>query len=64
LARARAIPEWEEYDAEIAKFAKRLEKEGLLHTGIAAEGADALAGSSTHALQEAPKDEPVSHDEL
>ncbi|KAG5636220.1 hypothetical protein H0H81_008754 [Sphagnurus paluster] len=43
LARARQIPEWEEYDGEIARFARQLADEGLIHSGMAAADANVLA---------------------
>ncbi|EPQ50934.1 hypothetical protein GLOTRDRAFT_82068 [Gloeophyllum trabeum ATCC 11539] len=43
LARARQIPEWEEYDQEISRFARKLAEEGLIHSEITAAGADILA---------------------
>ncbi|KAF8633145.1 hypothetical protein AX17_004646 [Amanita inopinata Kibby_2008] len=43
LARARQIPEWEEYDAEIARFTRKLAKEGKIRSGIAAADTNVLA---------------------
>ncbi|TFK48915.1 glycosyltransferase family 24 protein [Heliocybe sulcata] len=43
LARARQIPEWEEYDSEISRFARKLAEDGLIHSEITAAGADVLA---------------------
>lgn len=43
LARARQIPEWEEYDAEIARFAQNLAKEGRIRSSIIAADANVLA---------------------
>ncbi|EJD40203.1 hypothetical protein AURDEDRAFT_70440 [Auricularia subglabra TFB-10046 SS5] len=43
LARARQIPEWSEYDAEIARFARTLAEKGLIHSDAAAVDVDALA---------------------
>ncbi|KAF5357223.1 hypothetical protein D9756_006756 [Leucocoprinus leucothites] len=45
LSRARQIPEWEEYDAEIARFSRELAKEGKIHSRLAAAGADVLASA-------------------
>ncbi|PFH48143.1 glycosyltransferase family 24 protein [Amanita thiersii Skay4041] len=45
LARARQIPEWEEYDAEIARFTRRLAEEGKVRSGIAAADANVLANA-------------------
>ncbi|PPQ69221.1 hypothetical protein CVT24_000018 [Panaeolus cyanescens] len=44
LARARQIPEWEEYDAEIARLARDLAAEGKIHTRMATADANVLAG--------------------
>ncbi|KAI5117547.1 hypothetical protein M0805_004373 [Coniferiporia weirii] len=45
LARARQIPEWEEYDAEIARFARTLADAGKIQSHIAAADANALASA-------------------
>ncbi|KAF7983169.1 hypothetical protein HWV62_23402 [Athelia sp. TMB] len=46
LARARAIPEWEVYDSEIARFARKLAAEGLIHSDVSAVDVNVLAGSA------------------
>ncbi|TFK38220.1 UDP-glucose:Glyco protein glucosyltransferase-domain-containing protein [Crucibulum laeve] len=46
LARARQIPEWEEYDAEIARFARQLVEEGKIHSRMATADANVLAGGN------------------
>ncbi|KAG8959414.1 hypothetical protein FRC03_008014 [Tulasnella sp. 419] len=46
LSRARKIPEWESYDAEIASFAKRLAESGKIRSTAVAEDVNALAGES------------------
>ncbi|KIP02024.1 glycosyltransferase family 24 protein [Phlebiopsis gigantea 11061_1 CR5-6] len=43
LARAKHIPEWEEYDSEIAQFARKLAESGLIHAGMADADATVLA---------------------
>jgi UDP-glucose:glycoprotein glucosyltransferase len=43
LSRARRIPEWEEYDNEIAQFAGRLAAEGKIQSSIATARSDVLA---------------------
>lgn len=43
LARAKHIPEWEEYDGEIARFARQLAENGLIHSGMADADATVLA---------------------
>ncbi|PPQ88795.1 hypothetical protein CVT25_010481 [Psilocybe cyanescens] len=44
LARARQIPEWDEYDTEIARFTRDLAKAGKVHSRIATADASVLAG--------------------
>ncbi|KAF9530297.1 UDP-glucose:glycoprotein glucosyltransferase-domain-containing protein [Crepidotus variabilis] len=44
LARARQIPEWEEYDAEIARFTRELASQGKIHSRIATADTNVLAG--------------------
>ncbi|EGO29865.1 glycosyltransferase family 24 protein [Serpula lacrymans var. lacrymans S7.9] len=43
LARARQIPEWEEYDAEIARFARKLAEEGKIRASAATADTNVLA---------------------
>jgi UDP-glucose:glycoprotein glucosyltransferase len=43
LSRARQIPEWEEYDAEIANFTRKLASEGKIRSGMAVADVNALA---------------------
>ncbi|OSX61274.1 glycosyltransferase family 24 protein [Postia placenta MAD-698-R-SB12] len=43
LARARQIPEWEEYDGEIANFARRLAEDGRMRSEIVAADVNVLA---------------------
>ncbi|KAG0702039.1 glycosyltransferase family 24 protein [Suillus ampliporus] len=43
LSRARQIPEWEEYDNEIAQFAGRMAAEGKIHSSMATARSDVLA---------------------
>jgi len=43
LSRARKIPEWEEYDFEIARFTRRLAEEGRIHASAAAADVNELA---------------------
>jgi UDP-glucose:glycoprotein glucosyltransferase len=50
LARARAIPEWEEYDSEIARFARKLAGEGLIRSDAAAVDVNVLANVGTSPL--------------
>ncbi|KAI6043927.1 glycosyltransferase family 24 protein [Pisolithus marmoratus] len=49
LSRARQIPEWEEYDGEIAQFARRLAAEGKIHGGALTADSKILAGDSASA---------------
>ena len=41
--RARQIPEWSTYDAEIAQFARQLAERGDIDSGIVATDANVLA---------------------
>ncbi|KAF9513801.1 glycosyltransferase family 24 protein [Hydnum rufescens UP504] len=43
LSRARQIPEWEKYDAEVASFAQKLVEEGKIHSHAVAASANDLA---------------------
>lgn len=45
LARARQIPEWDEYDQEIARFTRALAEEGKIHSRMATADANVLAGA-------------------
>ena len=45
LSRARQIPEWEEYDAEIARFTRSLADAGKIRSHIAAADANVLASA-------------------
>ena len=45
LARARQIPEWEEYDSEIARLSRSLAAEGKIHSRMATADANVLAGA-------------------
>ncbi|KAK2461156.1 hypothetical protein APHAL10511_006683 [Amanita phalloides] len=45
LARARQIPEWEEYDAEIARFTRKLAEEGKIRSGMATADVNSLANA-------------------
>jgi len=49
LARARQIPEWEEYDAEIARFTRELAAQGKIHSRLAVADINALAGGGAAA---------------
>jgi UDP-glucose:glycoprotein glucosyltransferase len=62
LSRARQIPEWEEYDAEIARIAKELAKEGKIHSRSATADADADILASASALLVADETLPVPVD--
>lgn len=43
LSRARQIPEWEDYDAEVSRFARKLADEGIIRSAAYAGGVDTLA---------------------
>ncbi|KAJ7485860.1 glycosyltransferase family 24 protein [Mycena latifolia] len=61
LVRARQIPEWEEYDAEISRFARKLAEDGVIRSRIVAADANALAGGPKPDVKEtssSPTDAP------
>jgi UDP-glucose:glycoprotein glucosyltransferase len=62
LARARQIPEWEEYDAEISKFARKLAEDGVIRSRIVAADANALAASGAGGTKTDIKESPPSAD--
>ncbi|KAF7321048.1 hypothetical protein HMN09_00192100 [Mycena chlorophos] len=69
LARARQIPEWEEYDSEISRFARRLAEDGIIRSQIISTDINALAGNGASKPKEeeqkpssAPVDEQVAVD--
>ncbi len=47
LARARQIPEWEQYDGEIAHFTRRLADEGRIRASVAAADVNELANAGS-----------------
>ena len=57
LSRARQIPEWEQYDGEIAQFARKLAKEGLIKSDIATADANVLASTGSGSTSKADVDE-------
>jgi len=56
LARARAIPEWEEYDTEISRFARKLADGGLIQSNVVAVDVNVLANAGKSPVVD-PKDE-------
>lgn len=71
LSRARQIPEWEEYDAEIAQFVRKLAAEEKIHGGASTADSKILAGDSASApvpLSSSQQADiagpPRAHDEL
>lgn len=71
MARARQIPEWEEYDAEIARFARELAEEGKVQSRMAAADTNVLAGAAAVAAEKGEKgvtegleELGLDHDEL
>ena len=52
LARARQIPEWEEYDSEIAQLSRSLAAEGKIRSGMATADANMLAGGATNGVSD------------
>ena len=68
LARAKHIQEWEDYDSEIARFAKQLSEKGIIHSGMADADASVLAdvGTATAATgsdAEVPLDDALQRNE-
>lgn len=64
LARARQIPEWSTYDAEIAKFARSLAEKGVIQAGIVAADANVLAeGGISKEVVDIDDHGTVGHDE-
>lgn len=61
LERAKHIPEWEEYDSEIAKFTRELAAKGVIHSGLAAADANVLAdvGVIKSATESSATEEPT-----
>ncbi|KAJ8081870.1 killer toxin resistant protein [Marasmius tenuissimus] len=51
LSRARQIPEWEEYDGEIAAFARKLAQEGKIKSRIAIADTNVLANAGASAAE-------------
>lgn len=49
LSRARQIPEWEVYDAEISRFARQLVDKGAIKSHVAAGDVNALASAGAAA---------------
>ncbi|KAJ7264047.1 glycosyltransferase family 24 protein [Mycena haematopus] len=62
LARARQIPEWEEYDAEISRFARKLAEDGVIRSHMVAADANALAASGAGGTQPDIKEPPSLED--
>ena len=62
LSRARQIPEWEEYDAEIARFARKLADEGKIRSHVSAADANALANAASGAGTPESHDNPVNRE--
>ncbi|KAF7297231.1 hypothetical protein MIND_00956200 [Mycena indigotica] len=61
LARARQIPEWEEYDSEISRFARKLAEDGIIRSQIVSADVNALAGSPNEATKvDAPEQKASS----
>ncbi|KAG6887758.1 hypothetical protein C0995_013010 [Termitomyces sp. Mi166 len=51
LVRARQIPEWEEYDHEIAQFTRQLAEAGIIHSGLAIADTNVLANAGITKLE-------------
>ncbi|KAF9269441.1 hypothetical protein L218DRAFT_953049 [Marasmius fiardii PR-910] len=59
LSRARQIPEWEEYDSEIARFARKLAEEGKIKSRIATADANVLANAGASEVKETVGQEKI-----
>lgn len=71
LARAHRIPEWEVYDGEIARLARRLADEGVIHASAAAADVSDLANAapgtdlvSTEGTVDASRQEEVDEEQI
>jgi len=56
LERARKIPEWGQYDSEIAHFTRRLAEEGRIHASAAAADVNELANAGSVGPVRTPPD--------
>ncbi|KAF8812128.1 hypothetical protein BYT27DRAFT_7133469 [Phlegmacium glaucopus] len=63
LARARQIPEWEEYDSEIARLSRDLAAEGKIHSRMATADASVLAGATNGASNGQDTEDKVQESE-
>jgi UDP-glucose:glycoprotein glucosyltransferase len=61
LERARKIPEWEQYDSEIAHFTRRLAEEGCIHTSAAAADVNELAKAGSGGPVRTPPETEDAH---
>ncbi|TDL22772.1 hypothetical protein BD410DRAFT_769716 [Rickenella mellea] len=64
LSRARQIPEWEEYDSEIARFAGSLADKGVIRSHIAAVDVNALASAGAAAAAPPTEDSGPSGSQI
>jgi len=62
LVRARQIPEWEIYDAEIANFARKLVQDGKIRGGAIAASSNDLASIGNQVLMQGSKEEALEED--
>lgn len=65
MSRARQIPEWEEYDNEVSRFARALAARGVIRSDAYTTGADALAniGKTPSSLSESLTSQTVDSEE-
>jgi UDP-glucose:glycoprotein glucosyltransferase len=63
LERARKIPEWEQYDSEIAHFTRRLAEDGRIHASAAAADVNELAKAGSVGLVRTPETEDTRTNE-
>ncbi|KAF8342557.1 UDP-glucose:glycoprotein glucosyltransferase-domain-containing protein [Cantharellus anzutake] len=64
LSRARKIPEWEAYDAEVASFARKLVGEGKIHGGAIAASSNDLAGIGAQTPKSLSESEPETREQV
>ena len=64
MARAKHIPEWEEYDTEVARFTRQLADSGAIRSGMSVADTNVLADAGSDKshpidMDEQPQDEAV-----
>ena len=64
MVRAKHIPEWEEYDGEVARFTRQLAEKGVIQSGLSVADSNVLAdvGAGHPTNHEGEEAGPVSVD--